>query len=1690
MLLRGLGIHRIRVVYSGQDFDGRRLYHILAPGEASQSRFKTFRLRTHRCGYWPNGLYGARESFFDDSPQKNAILSPNVESYLRQLRRSQEHSPWHVPESLVSLLDFLHLPHPAPFSPVHEGGHPIAATLELAALRFLKELLSNTSWYGLFINPAKLVGFTQPVDLFNPTLAPKDVTRFRAHRTDGILPPRSGAPVWFAHDVLQHLSNAEVGSWFDNNPNLQNLFATVVAPFECKHRIPSFCPKLYSLRYWKDMVKITFEGDATGSYWQRTDAYRWTTSTTLITPKGECLHIGVIWQKGAHAIVVIRRQQLIPAACVTPFVPELMSVPKWVLPFSPLSARLTIPTLVEKLSDYSASLDNSNWRDFRTKIRQFQMTDAALYPASYKVAAANYVLASRVLDSSWALSPFTAASFFFSLLFAMPLLAPSWFISSFLYSLRGDLVPLDEPFAEEPPALVSSPADDRLSNSDNACSIPAVSTYYVPPDSTFVERFWIHFVSVVTLSVTKFVYGVPFAHLDTVYHVVFFCCEQLRFRLSISWNTPVLVLIGLALSYWWNFSVPMAWESLHHSFSFIQTHVCSFLLFLWKLYWGLPSLPHGRVRAGYNWAWRILAPYIWFSALFKNLLNPIPSIRSLPPWMRFACILLFLYSSSYKTAFSRHPWHRHRLHSIPDVENVLPASPLFDSGSAHNSPPAPPPLPLRPEVADLAGALFEHFITPPSSPPLPPLDPLPLRPIANVLVAAPAPFLPPVAPQPLPPVAPPVPLPLPRGGNYRLLPDAYPTAQLFETVLQLLPVPQNLPPFNNMCVWDALSRAFNCDPGVLWAIFDSAHPNVLVNGAVPYANLTTVLTFFKVSGDITRCEMINGVPSRQPNWEPEAFGAPVESWPVVHWSLVDNGGGTFHIIPQPPNVSIAAGQQPAPRDFSLIASVSRYVSISEMRHALNYPTRVFQRIYHSFTGNNVNPALGAALANSNTPGQLPVPPPGLPALMQLPSIPLTPEDVTLTLTPRLINEARTLARDYKKYPNTLEIVDSAAQNVANAIDALAEHARPRDFRFRLFHGMPGTGKTTAFANEILTLLANGVGIQDIAIVVPNDALKADLLRDLSTVVPRLVSNNFVVQGKIFVSGAKYIFFDDATLFYAGFIPLVLACFPAIAMCYVTFDAAQARKVFPMPNCGSRSNMTSGALLSSMSSTYATQIRRLSRSNCELFGVDSTLSRTEGEVYFVTQQPRGVPLLVASPRFAETKANGGQETYSFSDSQGRGWEGDVAVDCGGLSNSSTDFAMWTALTRAKGSIWLVMTPTVANRSSIQEQSFGASLIISAIFAVSAMYSTPVVNAGVDVDRIVARALQSHLANSLSPAACALLGLNPPQPVVAGFERHKDSIWSAVQEVQRSKWKMVTAKSFRPVRTSAAFSALTYRGPRFDSRGDFVADAVRHYLPLANDTTLKISKPDYVAPTFDPPAPFIDPVDQFDLRPVPPEHEAVTPNYIEPTQVRDPYGPTEAQHHKGSDQALMWKSQPTRFPARRDSLSLTKLGRNKLKQLKAGISKFVDLPEKQAFNELLFEDCLVHCLDSWAAGKSKAQILSSVESWPVDWDPTFIRIFQKGQWIKKLEARGLPVKNSQIIANVSISRTMVDAVWCDYLERSMRPHFRSNFLFMNRLNPSQLQRWYSRQPFQSTGVTANDYTGWDTGMDAVFAFFCAY
>jgi len=688
-----------------------------------------------------------------------------------------------------------------------------------------------------------------------------------------------------------------------------------------------------------------------------------------------------------------------------------------------------------------------------------------------------------------------------------------------------------------------------------------------------------------------------------------------------------------------------------------------------------------------------------------------------------------------------------------------------------------------------------------------------------------------------------------------------------------------------------------------------------------------------------------------------------------------------------------------------------------------------------------------------------------------------------------IRDAQTLARDLVQWPQYLGLTDAVNRHVAQSISVAAKHAQPRDATFHLWHGAMGTGKSAATIAKVRELLANGADPARIAFVAWTPMLQDALINEINPLFPQFTKHNFPLGYKPLIMGAEHVFFDDATLFPPGYFQLFLGNCPWTTDLYFTFDCAQAGTVFPEGTAASRRLPRTRQWLAPHSSNYGTLVRRKSRQWCELTGFPADLATTLGEITTCSQPPRDVPYLAASPRFTNVLANGDTTAFAFSEVQGLTWRGDVAIDLGGLTSAITDAQAWMVLGRSTGNDWIVLPKDVAAANRVMDMCYGRSMIFSAIMAVAGYSQSPVVNVNTDPERLVARAVQSHLASCLSPACVRQLGLQAAQPVVAGEIPNREPVFEAMAALRsHPEAASLSVRSLMPGRSRRT---KPRRAKAEGTRLEKAAHAVRHYVPITQETRVSAPPSTYQLPEFVPPDEIVfDPVHEHLDWLVEPDAELSHSGHQERTAVYDPIGPKHAQHHGAKDESLLWYSLKRRVaPKPHQRRTLDESGRIRLRQLKAGYAKFMPT-EPVPFNDELMDDCVAQALSPWFSGKTAAGIEAAVERWDFSDDPLLYRVFQKGQWIKKLEAKDAPPKKSQIITQVHLNRIFNDAIYAMYFERvkaSIRPD--TTLVFAER-NPQELADWYDEHWKPEIGVTSTDYTGWDTGMDLPFLEFSCW
>jgi hypothetical protein len=580
---------------------------------------------------------------------------------------------------------------------------------------------------------------------------------------------------------------------------------------------------------------------------------------------------------------------------------------------------------------------------------------------------------------------------------------------------------------------------------------------------------------------------------------------------------------------------------------------------------------------------------------------------------------------------------------------------------------------------------------------------------------------------------------------------------------------------------------------------------------------------------------------------------------------------------------------------------------------------------------------------------------------------------------------------------------------------------------------------------------------------------------------------------LFQASSGTIVLDDAGMLPPGFIPLLILSSPALKRIVITYDSAQNRPPFSEANALSRTLESTCDWLAQFSRTYGTINNRLSIEICQLFGLPRAMrpgtTLLHGNIIIVSQPVYHVPLLAASPRFVETKAKSGLMCFPFADVQGLNFSGDIQVDMGGLSNSASDFQLYTAMTRGKGNLFLIVPAQATTRGALTPESYGCSTIANAILGVSAAQNKAVITLNDDPDMLIARAVQNHLSNALPPAARQALGLPPPQQMIAGRRRppmevHSERVYSLPPGVETTRYLESSLQGYGSYSGGAALVSSLRDQNRFAHRLEAVQDSnLKYYAPLPADMKLRPDK----SPEVIPPVPTI---------PLPPDvlpnvknhtsHEfrEVGVHGMGTTAQVDPNGSKLGLRHSAQDAATFELSLKARIHPR-DSLTRAK-HRKQAKDLYAAFGKHVDL-SKNGLDFGVLNQCYTEFAASWLGGRTMAQVRKSFENAPVDWDPQFVKLFLKSQRVKKIEKAASNASKGQIVTDVAHLDLFKWSVWALYVEKMLLRRKRKNVYLHARSNYKKMSDWYVRYWDQNVENTACDMTGWDTGVDEAFTIF---
>nr|QYF50208.1 MAG: polyprotein [Sichuan deltaflexi-like virus 3] len=1655
------------------------------------------RARLMRASRLPVGWYGTLDAdYFAGTPLHFPALSKSMKEWDTHFREAREQCPNAVDPRQEHYLRAAGIRSPVPGAPPH--AHPLHVAFERKSL-FIAARLLPARWSALWLRSDKQAqmqrhGAAAPLEVFNPRLEAKDIARFAA---DPLPPTGRGDPTIhaaFMHDVLQLMSPAAVGRIFDSNRHLDYLVATAVIPPETAFGLPALTPNLYNFAVDGKTLLYVPEGDQGGAYSQPADACRWLRATKLVTPQSECIHVHLVHTSHAHHVFVLSRRQLLPQDLRVLDMPPLVEIPVLFHPFASRYERLTEPGLANALVNYATRVSATNLRDLYAKVASYRSEVTGNFPASYVRAAVLNAVHTRALDFHAGLGTFSRLWFWLSLLLRLPLLPLPWLYQSWTSTHFATGYDRALIWRLRTGVLVSSRRDAPFPGTRDLCGPDDLGLWYLPPGATKLAH------CARASAQLSIAVGMKIAFPGLVRLLVlarpFFFPALDALKYYIGWD-PVYTPLGIAgflLAFWYGLPGPRVQVSLR----WFQPR--AWLSFCLAWLFGLPIVRRPG-PAGVSWPYLVaLDSALFFSAVPRLLLFVVRydqlTLAVSAFWFFWFVVGFCRFPFGPQRLRPRLPTHRH---TAMGLEAAYP-----HAGAPPPPPPPPPPPSAPPSAPDSPDASeFGDFHSS-----------LPEVEEPEDLAPAPAPRPAPGLDAPPAPRGPPPPAPgLDPLWRYALDPALFDSAAQFSDWVRTLPDLPFLEP-GDSCVWQCLSAAFGCPAELLHAVFCASLPGParrdFAAGLVPAVEIDAVLRFFRVGGNIfpaaaapveRRPGMPQPLPRADPQHPPWWTRPAVEFWPYVNWFLASEADHPelFHLC-LAAQYDDMGPQLRMPLPDALIGYISRSVPLAEIAAVVNF-TGNFMRTLSQLTGARQNsvrlacPSLaGVVVANS--------------AFAPLPDVPVSAQVLDYELTAEDLRLATSLATDMKAFPATMELRDLDAHNVAACLEASVKRALPGSrVRLHLYHGAAGTGKSYAMVRDLAAVHARTPFTADTLRFHTwrnslRGALKADVQDRFWDADGNSIFNNYSFSTKAMplvqpLGGT--VVFDDASVLWPGYLPLLAATNPGITDIYCSFDAAQCRATFPEADSLSRQEISTAEWLAARSDRYGTRQHRLAPRVARLLGFTPGVlpgrAPSAGRIYLCSRAPADVPLLVVSPRFAETQNSGGQRCLTFADCQGLTIHGDVAVDLGGLTGTATENAVYTALTRATGHVFLVLGSGLSPPRLREEGSFAKSTILSAIVSLAANRQTAEITPDIDPGCIVRDACYSHVSRCLSPAARASLGLPAPNPLVAGH----------VPAAARQRWLDAppddffgdywTARADRATywrqRSSGAL-AFDRHTPVLGTSREFVADALRHVAAVPNDAVLAAPSLGYSLP----PAPV------FSVQPDP----ALMKGRFVADELREWVNPANALqsmqhvhdadhavvHHTRADRLTVTRSEQKRIRVGQDHARLSPSERARLEQLKRGFKKFFDVSKlhKSGFDAAAFDSATRRSLAPWVSKRTRAAVARSTAANDLDQAYTQASLFLKGQYVKKEEKRYTPAVAGQIVSSFALGKQFRDAPFALYLEDMLfRCKYASTYLHA-RASPADMEAWYSEFWVPGAEMTANDYTAWDGGCDRVFANFDAW
>jgi hypothetical protein len=413
-LLNWLDLHQIGTVHvalSSIVRSGIRVYHVSRKPFANSRPLTRDNLARTKFDYrrpFHNALFGELDpNFFYDSPHRNSALSAHVASYIAQMRAVVSDCPWNVTEHIAKALGRLGINAGNPQGKAHP--HPGNAAIERRLLQSVAQLLLPDQWTAIACRTSKLFSLPRPANSFCDTLTGRDFSRYKYEEDQPDIVIET--PVAFAHDILQHLTPRDVGTWFDRFPALNFFFFTATLPAELTWRGMSENPDFYSLSYHGDEWAWTPEGDVNGTYLQPLEGARWRTTSHVTTPEGHTLHVSTVLSIMGHCLFLITRTPLLAEPTIALCYSDFTTLPSSGCPGFSLAARRVPAGIYRKVVDYTGRVQSTDPVDLHAKISNIVTENASIIPSANRRALATHMYSEVISQGGGIMLPGFVARF-------------------------------------------------------------------------------------------------------------------------------------------------------------------------------------------------------------------------------------------------------------------------------------------------------------------------------------------------------------------------------------------------------------------------------------------------------------------------------------------------------------------------------------------------------------------------------------------------------------------------------------------------------------------------------------------------------------------------------------------------------------------------------------------------------------------------------------------------------------------------------------------------------------------------------------------------------------------------------------------------------------------------------------------------------------------------------------------------------------------------------------------------------------------------------------------------------------------------------------------------------------------------------------------------------------------------------